>query len=217
MRVATLENDQLRVDVTPLWGGRVHRALHKPTGRYLSYFSGEHQSVNDGVLRSCELGGLEWNWAPGQVGHTVYSENPVYVARLRTARGDALRIYEYDRWNGTTWQVDLHLRGAALWAHVSVINPPAAELPGYWWTNIQMPMTSGTTKAPEAVGGQRCRPAQAGWPGSRVLSPAWGALSGNENGGVAQLSLVPPRAPRAPPRAAPAAAPRASAHKQYRQ
>jgi hypothetical protein len=190
VQVATLENDVLRIDVTPIWGGRIHRALHKPTGRYLSSFNTEHQSVNDGVLRSCELGGIEWNWSPGMIGHTVYSENPVYVAKLQTSRGDALRVYEYDRWNGTVWQVDLHLRGAALWAHVRLINPTDVDLVGYWWTNVQMPMTSSTSKAPEKVGGQRCKPKDPSWPGSRVISPAWGAATGLEIGGVTSLSLV---------------------------
>ena len=101
----------------------MHRALDKRTGRYLVYFNPEHQSVNDGVLRSCELSGIEWNWSPGMIGHTVFSENPVYVAKLSTSRGDALRIWEYDRWNGTVWQVDLHLRGPQLWAHIRIINP----------------------------------------------------------------------------------------------
>ena len=49
------ENDVLRVDVTPLWGGRIHRALHKPSGRYLAYYNEDHTSVNDGTLRSCDL------------------------------------------------------------------------------------------------------------------------------------------------------------------
>ena len=120
VEVASLENDVLRIDITPQWGGRIHRTLHKPTGRYLSYFNPEHAPVNDGTLRSCTLGGIEWNWSPGQIGHTVFSENPVYVARVRTSRGDdALRIYEYDRWNGTVWQIDVHLRGAQLWTHAT--------------------------------------------------------------------------------------------------
>ena len=189
--VATLENDVLRVDVTPAWGGRIHRALHKPTGRHLTYYNPEHQSANDGVLRSCELGGIEWNWSPGMIGHTVFSENPVYVARLRAARGDALRIYEYDRWNGTTWQVDIHLRDAQLWAHARVINPTARPQRAYWWTNVQMPYTSSTTKAPEKLkDGSRCKPKDPSWPGSRVLSPAWGAATGLEVNGEFNLGLV---------------------------
>ena len=182
VRVATLENDILRVDVTPQWGGRVHRAIDKRTQRHLVYFNPEHQSVNDGVLRSCELSGIEWNWSPGQIGHTVFSENPVYVAKLSTAHGDALRIWEHDRWNGTVWQVDLHLRGASLWAHVRIINPTPAPLKGYWWTNVQMPKTSGTSHTPEFINGQRCKPSDPTWPGSRVISPAWGTVTYTSHG-----------------------------------
>ena len=47
-KVATLENVHLRVDVMPLWGGHVHRALHKRSGRHLCFFNDEHQPVNDG-------------------------------------------------------------------------------------------------------------------------------------------------------------------------
>ena len=93
--MATLENEFIRVDVTPLWGGRVHRAVDKRTGRHLCYFNREHQPVNDGVVRAVELGGIEWNWAPNQIGHATFVENPVYVARIKTSRGDALRIWEY--------------------------------------------------------------------------------------------------------------------------
>ena len=62
-------HDALRVDVTPLWGGRVHRALNKRTGRHLIYFNSFHELVNDGTLRSVELGGIDWNWASNQIGH----------------------------------------------------------------------------------------------------------------------------------------------------
>jgi hypothetical protein len=65
------------------------------------HYSPTHQLVNDGVLRSYELAGVEWNWSPGMIGHTVFSENPVYIAKLKTQHGDALRIYEFDRWNGS--------------------------------------------------------------------------------------------------------------------
>ena len=64
---------------------------------------------NDGEARSMTLGGVQWNWLPNMLGHAVFTQNPVYVARLKTERGDAIRLWEFDRWNATTWQVDLHL------------------------------------------------------------------------------------------------------------
>lgn len=47
----------------------------------------------------------------------------------------------------------------------------------YWWTNVQMPVTSGTSRAPDSVNGHRCKPTDPAWPGSRVISPAWGAVT----------------------------------------
>ena len=178
---ATLENEFLRVDVMPRWGGHVHRAVHKKSGRHLCFMNEEHQPVNDGEARAMTLGGIQWNWLPNQLGHAVFTQNPVYVAKLRTERGDALRVWEFDRWNGTTWQLDLHLRDETLWAHVRLINPNGHEIEGYWWTDHQMPMTSPTARTPPTVGNgphKRCKPSRPDWPGSRVISPAWGALAG---------------------------------------
>ena len=97
VKVATLENEHLRVDVMPLWGGHVHRALHKRSGRHLCFYNEEHQPVNDGEARAMTLGGIQWNWLPNQLGHAVFTQNPVYVAKMQTERGDALRVWEFDR------------------------------------------------------------------------------------------------------------------------
>ena len=54
-----------------------------------------------------------------------------------------------------------------------------------------MPMTSPLWKGKgDAIGGSRCIPAHPEWPGSRVISPAWGAVTGEEIGGVAQLGCT---------------------------
>lgn len=179
--MVVLENDVLKVFIEPLWGGKVRRVLHKPTGKDLVYFHREHQSVNDGIVRCRGLSGIQWNWLVSELGHTVFDENPVYAAIVPTENGDAVRIYEFDRRNGTSWQVDLHLDGDVLWAHITVHNPTPLPLPGYWWTNVQMPYSSPTSKISEA-GGIPCVPQNASLPGSRVLSPAWGALTADDGG-----------------------------------
>lgn len=56
-------------------------------------------------------GGIEWNWSPGLIGHTVFTESPVHLARIATERGDIARVYEFDRFNGSVWQVDIFLEG----------------------------------------------------------------------------------------------------------
>ena len=136
-RVATdvpmvvLENDVLRVEIAPLYGGKIHSAVDKRSGKPLVFEAREHQCVNDGVLRCSALGGSQWNWSPGEVGHATSNENAVYVARIATSRGDAVRIWEFDRWNATVWQVDVWIDDdATLWTHVSLINPTDAPLRG---------------------------------------------------------------------------------------
>ena len=52
------ENDALRVDVTPLWGGRVHRALNKRTGQSPRLINVHVWRID--TLRSVELGGIDW-------------------------------------------------------------------------------------------------------------------------------------------------------------
>ena len=50
-------------------------------------------------------GGCEWNWGPGYIGHSVFTESMVYSARIPTEKGDIIRVWEYDRLNHSTWQV----------------------------------------------------------------------------------------------------------------
>ena len=71
-----------------------------------------HQPANIGVLKSWSSGGIEFNWSPGIIGHSVFAESPAYVALVETEKGPVLRAYEYDRRNQSTWQVDIYLPGA---------------------------------------------------------------------------------------------------------
>jgi hypothetical protein len=63
-----------------------------------------HQPYTIGYLQAWSSGGAEWNWSPGHVGHSVFSESDVWAARIQTERGPVVRVYEYDRLNHTTWQ-----------------------------------------------------------------------------------------------------------------
>ena len=42
-----------------------------------------------------------------------------------------LRVYEFDRYNGTVYQVDLLLDGDELWTHTTVTNPNDHAILGY--------------------------------------------------------------------------------------
>eukprot|EP00040_Diaphanoeca_grandis_P036779 m.236262 g.236262 ORF g.236262 m.236262 type:complete len:794 (-) comp33683_c0_seq2:399-2780(-) len=144
VKAIRLENADLSLLIAPQWGAKVQSLTHKATGAPLLLDNPTHMPFNGAVRKPFASGGIEWNWGGGrgQIGHSVFSEESAFVAKVEDPEGDHVRIYEYDRFNGTLWQVDLLLpnssntaasRGA--WIHVKLVNPTDEDLRGYWWTN----------------------------------------------------------------------------------
>ena len=71
---------------------------------------------------------MQWNWMANEIGHAVFVQNAVYVARVETERGDVLRIWEFDRWNASTWQVRV-VRGPRLASANHPALPMCQQLP----------------------------------------------------------------------------------------
>jgi hypothetical protein len=107
------ENDRLKLSITPQWGARIWSVYDKKMEQDWTFANPAHQPANIGVLKSWSAGGIEFNWSPGIIGHSVFSESPAYVGILDTERGPVLRAYEYDRRNQSVWQADIWLPGAA--------------------------------------------------------------------------------------------------------
>jgi hypothetical protein len=162
--VLVIENPSLRAAVTTQWGGKVWSLYHKGQKKQLFFNNPAHQPANIGYLKAWASGGAEWNWAPGKIGHSAFTESPVWTAVLPSKLGPVVRVYEYDRLNGTVWQVDILVVNETMWAHPKITNPHPVELPGYWWTCVAMPVDSPTTRvlAPSKlwVGFETC----AAWP-----------------------------------------------------
>jgi hypothetical protein len=70
----------------------------------------------------------------------------VWTAVLPSRLGPVVRVWEFDRLNGTVWQVDMLLKDDALYAHPKITNPHEVELPGYWWTCVAMRVDSARTR-----------------------------------------------------------------------
>ena len=85
--VIVLENEYLRAAITPQWGSKIWSLYHKKEKRQLVYNNPAHQPQNIGYRKAWTAGGAEWNWAPGKIGHSVFSESPSYLAVLQTERG----------------------------------------------------------------------------------------------------------------------------------
>lgn len=137
---ACIENDQLRIVCYPTWGGRMVSLYDKTHDRELLFDNPVFQPANLGICDAWFSGGVEWN---GPVfGHSPQACRPVYAARVETAAGPLLRLYEFDRILETTWQVDLFLpeHSGDLWVHVKIRNLCPQPVDYYWWSNIAVPL-----------------------------------------------------------------------------
>jgi hypothetical protein len=143
--VITYEDEHLRLSITPQWGARIWSVYDKARGRDWTFSNPAHQPANIAVLKAWSSGGIEWNWSPGIIGHSVFSESPAWVGVLNTPRGPVVRAWEYDRLNASVWQVDIFLSDGALFVHPKVTNTRSRDnLQGYWWTCVAVPAKPST-------------------------------------------------------------------------
>lgn len=132
-----LENGVLRAAFLPGWGGKLASLIHKPTGRELLHRNPVCQPANLALRNAWTSGGIEWN--AGQPGHHYLTCSPVFSAQVTGPDGaPCLRIYEWDRVKGFSWQVDFWLPhdSPVLLARTRIVNPHPYEIAMYWWTNI---------------------------------------------------------------------------------
>jgi len=81
--------------------------------------------------------------------------------------GPTLRVYEYDRYNSTLWQVDILLLNDTLFVHPTITNPTDVDLKGYWWTCVAVeskPTTRVITPANDVIETSRLTAALSSWP-----------------------------------------------------
>ncbi len=132
-----LENDHLRARFLPQYGGKLASLVHKATGRELLQRNPVFQPANLALRNAWTSGGIEWNC--GQTGHHYLTCAPVFAAEVEGPDGEpCLRLYEWDRVKGHTWQIDFILPADSelLFARMRIVNPHDHEIAMYWWTNI---------------------------------------------------------------------------------
>ena len=162
-RVAILESDRLKATFLLDQGGRLWSLLYKPTGQELVHVNPVFQPANFAIRNAWFSGGIEWNF--GLFGHSAFTCSPVFAAKTKSPDGsDGLRIWEYERQRGTSWQVDFWAPDGSDFLYWSprITNPHAKTIPMYWWTCI-------------AVNEE---------PGGRVLAPALTAMEPDHSMGA---------------------------------
>ena len=108
IRTAVLENDRIKAVFLPDYGGRLWELWDKKENMNLLYTNDVLQFSNLAVRNAWFSGGVEWNL--GIIGHHPFTTESLYVARTQTEQGEpVLRMYEYERIRGVTWQMDFWL------------------------------------------------------------------------------------------------------------
>ncbi|HEY6689170.1 MAG TPA: DUF5107 domain-containing protein [Propionibacteriaceae bacterium] len=162
-----LANGRLEALVLPGAGGRLWSLRDLATDRDLVFSNRRLQFANFALTDAWFAGGIEWNL--GSTGHAATTSRPVFAGSVRSTRGGALRIWEWERTRDLVFSVDLLMPAdrPLLLAFVRIRNPDPGPQPLYWWTNIA---------APEE-------------PGVRVLAPAARAWRTGYDGSIARVDM----------------------------
>lgn len=140
IRTAVLENDRIKAVFLPDYGGRLWELWDKNENSNLLYTNDVLQFSNLAVRNAWFSGGVEWNL--GIIGHQPYTTEPLYVAKTHTDEGEpVLRMYEYERIRGVTWQMDFWLDDdcSYLKCRMRIVNESTEVIPMYWWSNMAVP------------------------------------------------------------------------------
>lgn len=131
-----LENEYLRAQFLPQYGGRLYSLRNQKTKEELLFRNCVMQPANFAIRDAWFSGGIEWNI--GYPGHSFSTFDKVFFTKIECADGYTfLRMYDYERTEGLFWQIDFHLPNDSrqLFAHVVVINDHSHIAPFHWWTN----------------------------------------------------------------------------------
>ena len=140
LKCLVLENEYLKAQFLPEYGGRLHSLYDKVNKQELLFTNTVIQPGNLAIRNAWLSGGIEWN--VGSLGHTFTTCDNVFTAKLEDGEGNTfIRIYEFERLKSVFWQVDFHLPEGSkhLITHVRLINPFPKDTTTYWWSNVAVP------------------------------------------------------------------------------
>jgi tetratricopeptide (TPR) repeat protein len=131
-----LENDYIKVFITPQIGGKIWGAIEKSTGLAFIYYNHVVKFRNIAMRGPWTSGGVEINF--GAIGHAPTCSTPIdYIAKENEDGSVSCVIGAMDLSSRTIWRVDIRLPkdGAYFEQRVLWHNPTALRQSYYHWMN----------------------------------------------------------------------------------
>ena len=143
-QAAIVENDHIRATFLPELGGRLWSLFDKDNQKELLYVNPVFQPGNLGLRNAWFSGGVEFN--AGIKGHNPLTCDTLHVAVDKTADGEVLRLYEYERIRGVVYSVSAWVddNSPTLFIRCRIENCTDETKYMYWWSTIAVPETKGT-------------------------------------------------------------------------
>ncbi|MCG3179302.1 MAG: hypothetical protein BIFFINMI_01636 [Phycisphaerae bacterium] len=138
-RTVELENEFLRLVVLPELGGRLHRAIFKPTGYDLFYHNPEIRAELVAIRGAWYAGGVEFNFP---VSHNLTTHSGVDYDIQRFPDGSAaICVSNTDRVSHMRWLVRIRLYPGCSTIHFAtrLINLTPWPKRYYYWLNAAVP------------------------------------------------------------------------------
>lgn len=113
-KMVVLENDYIKLWVTPDIGGKIWGAVEKSTGKEFIYFNHAVKFRDIAMRGPWTSGGLEFNF--GVIGHAPTCSSPVdYLVRNNEDGSVSCFIGAIDLPSGTRWSVEINLPSDKAW------------------------------------------------------------------------------------------------------
>ncbi len=139
-KIVSLENDYVRLLITPEIGGKVWAAIEKKTNRPFLYYNHSVKFRDIAMRGPWTSGGLEANY--GIIGHTPACSNPVdYLTRTNEDGSVSCFVGTLDLLTRSYWRVEIRLaKDQAFFTTRSFwYNTTPMDQPYYSWMNAGLP------------------------------------------------------------------------------
>jgi tetratricopeptide (TPR) repeat protein len=133
-KIVELENDYIKVLITPEIGGKIWGAIEKSTGKEFIYYNHAVKFRDIALRGAWTSGGLDGNY--GVIGHTANCATPVdYIIINRPDGSISCVVGAFDLITRTSWRLDINLPSDKAYFTTSSFwhNSTPLEQPYYTW------------------------------------------------------------------------------------